>query len=391
MKLPFSEGPRSVTFECLKVSQPAGDFFAAVMKYSILRDIAYFDVRRILQEDRDIERYLGIQRPLNDSRVRDLQRYVSFYDATFPTSIIIAVDADAASYSEQAREMTLSNVIREAPEDSILFQHIARVIDGQHRIAGLADYNGPNFDLLVTILVGFDIAQQAQIFATVNLEQTKVNRSLAYDLFALSEHRSPQKTCHNVVVALDQDATGPFYRRIKRLGTATHGRIGETLTQATFVEALLKLISRNPNQDRDTLLRNRPIRAATDQELKVTPLRNLFISGQDVTIAKIIWNYFEAVRERWPLAWNAGGAGYILNRTNGFRALMRLFKPLYLSLTNPGGVVEHGGYERFFAEMTLTDQDFQSSNFPPGSSGEAALVDRFRQELHDHQLLVENF
>src|SRR5205807_10137180 len=136
--------------------------------------------------------------------------------------------------------------------------------------------------LAVTLLVGFDIAQQAQIFATVNLEQTKVNRSLAYDLFELSERRSPQKTCHNVVVILDQDRAGPFYHRIKRLGSATAGRIGETLTQATFVEALLRLISRDPNEDRDTLLRGRSIPLALPDQLKTLPLRNLFLKGDDV-------------------------------------------------------------------------------------------------------------
>ena len=68
------------------------------------------------------------------------------------------------------------------------------MIDGQHRIAGLYKYEGEvGFDINVTIFVGTDIADQAQIFSTVNLEQTKVNRSLAYDLFALAHSRSPKK------------------------------------------------------------------------------------------------------------------------------------------------------------------------------------------------------
>jgi len=242
---------------------------------------------------------------LNPARVRELDKYVRFYDATFPTAIIIAVDADAASFSETRREMTLCNVIRDTRENSILFKQIARVLDGQHRIDGLSEYNGPDFDLNVTVFVGIDIAQQAQIFATVNLEQTKVNKSLAYDLFELSASRSPQKTCHNVVVALDQDPSSPFHHMIKRLGTATEGRIGETLTQATFVEALLKLISFDPRQDRDVLLRGRSIPAANQAQLRDLPLRNLFIQDGDLLIAKVIWNYFEAVRRRWPLAWKS--------------------------------------------------------------------------------------
>jgi DGQHR domain-containing protein len=377
----FIEDAKSVAFPCLKLTQPVGDFFVGVIGFKDLREISYFDVRRVLQEERDVERYLGIQRPLNDARVRDLQKYVTFYDATFPTSIIIAVDADAASYSEERREMTLGNVIHDTRDDSILFRHIARVLDGQHRIAGLFEYEGPEFDLSVTVFVGIDIAQQAQIFSTVNLEQTKVNKSLAYDLFELSSSRSPQKTCHNVAVALDQDITSPFHHRIKRLGTATVGRIGETLTQATFVESLLKLISTDPRQDRDILLRHRPMPLATAQELTIQPLRNLFIKGDDLSIAKIMWNYFEAVRRRWPIAWASSDRGYILNRTNGFRALMRVFRPIYLELGGPGDVVDHTRYEALFESMAITDEDFHISNFPPGSSGEAALVQQFTAEL----------
>ena len=55
----------------------------------------------------------------------------------------------------------------------MLFRNIARVIDGQHRIAGLMEYNGEEFDVSVTILVDFDIAEQAHIFSTVNFVSNK--------------------------------------------------------------------------------------------------------------------------------------------------------------------------------------------------------------------------
>lgn len=377
----FIEDARSVSFPCLKLSQPVGDFFIRVIGHKVLTEISYFDVRRVLQEERDVERYFGIQRPLNDARACGTCRNTSTFTMQhFQRRSSLQSMPTRPVFPKKATR-TLSNVIRDTRENSILFRHIARVLDGQHRIAGLSDYNGPEFDLNVTIFVGIDIAQQAQIFSTVNLEQTKVNKSLAYDLFELSASRSPQKTCHNVVVALDQDPTSPFYHRIKRLGTATAGRIGETLTQATFVESLLRLISADPRQDRDNLLRRRPIPPATAQELAQLPLRNLFLKGDDISIAKIIWAYFEAVRNRWPTAWDSSDRGYILNRTNGFRALMRVFRPIYLALGRPGDVVEHTRYEALFSTTAIKDGDFHISEFPPGSSGEAALVQRFTAEL----------
>src|SRR5690606_13459203 len=99
---------------------------------------------------------------------------------------------------------------------------------------------GEPFQINVSIFVGIDLPEQAKIFATVNLAQTKVNKSLVYDLEALARKRNPYKTCHHVAVALDSNEDSPLYQRIKRLGVATPGRAYEPLTQASFVEALVK-------------------------------------------------------------------------------------------------------------------------------------------------------
>jgi len=377
----MTETPHSVSFPCLKVSQPIGDFFVGVMSYRVIRKIAKFDVRRVLQAHRDVERYLGIQRPLNDARVADLQAYVKYYDATFPTSIILAVEPECATYDYDKRLMTLSNYVAQDGSRAILFRQIARVLDGQHRIAGLFDYEGNDFDLSVTLFVGIDIAEQAQIFSTVNLEQTKVNRSLAYDLFALANSRSPQKTGHNVVVALDQDESSPFYRRIKRLGVATEGRYGETLTQATFVECLMRYISEEPRGDRDMLLRGGTLPPANADVLRKLPLRNLFVAGRDLDIAQIMWNYFDAVRNTWSKAWDFGGRGLMLNKTNGFRALMRVFRGIYLDLGRPGEIVTSGEFRKTFSRTSTSDDYFNIDNFPPGSTGEARLAKHLSLDL----------
>ncbi|MGO8866364.1 MAG: DGQHR domain-containing protein [Alphaproteobacteria bacterium] len=179
-----------VRFPALRVRQPIGDIYLARMTSDQIQRITRFDVRRRIQEERDIERYLGIQRPLDDKRVKSLKRYVNYADATFPTSIIIAVDADYADFSEKTSELILSNTRKDADKPDTSMVGLCRVIDGQHRIAGLEGFVGENFDVLVSVFVGSDISDQAYIFATVNLEQNKVNRSLAYDLFELARIRS---------------------------------------------------------------------------------------------------------------------------------------------------------------------------------------------------------
>lgn len=377
-----TEDERSVTFSCLKIRQPIGEFFIAVIRSDILCEIAKFDVRRVLQDERDIERYLGIQRPLKGKRVNDLEKYVRYFDATFPTSIIISVEAECAYYDENSNTMTLSNINRETLGDSVAFEGIARVLDGQHRIAGLFGYDGHEFYLTVTIFVGIDIADQAQIFSTVNLEQTKVNKSLAYDLFALAISRSPQKTCHNVAVALDQDPTSPFHKSIKRLGVATEGRFTETITQATFVESLLKYMSKDPRTDRDILLRGKTLKKANAEELEKLPLRNLFIEEKDMIIADLIRNYFSAVDKMWPVAWDFTGRGLMLNKTNGFKALMRVFRPAYRQFAAPGEIVETDQFLTLFRKSDLKDKDFTTDRFAPGTSGESELYRTLLRELH---------
>ncbi len=139
-------------------------------------------------------------------------------------------------------------------------------------------------------------------FSTVNLAQTRVSPSLAYDLFSFAKSRSPQKTCHNIAVALDQHEKSPFYQRIKRLGVATDGRFNETLTQSTFVRALMPYVSAEPMLDRDALLRGKTLLAASKSELERLIFRNMFLEEKD-EIMDVVWNYFSAVRERWSDAW----------------------------------------------------------------------------------------
>jgi len=361
----------------LKAEQPIGDIFIATVDFKLVQQMTFFDVRRRIQEDRDVERYLGIQRPLRDERVRDLMAYVNYIDATFPTSIILAVESDYVTYDEKKSELIISNTRKGDKRPDVAFSNLFRVIDGQHRIAGLQGYKGERFDVLVSIFVGCDIADQAHIFATVNLEQTKVGKSLAIDLFDLAKTRSPIKTCHNIAVALDTTKASPFFHRIKRLGVATEGREpvgpGETITQATFVNALVGYISDDPKEDRDVLLRGQKLESVIDQESRRLCFRNMFIKEKDVEIGRIIEQYFLAVKRRWPSAWDAGGEGLMLNRTNGFRALMRIFGRAYNYLAAPGDFVKVDAFFELFRRVRVEPNHFSVDRFKPGSSGESDL------------------
>ncbi|MGA3161927.1 MAG: DGQHR domain-containing protein [Terracidiphilus sp.] len=372
------EDERSFSIPVLKVKQPIGEFFIGVMDAERLCEITDFDVRRLIRE-RDFERYLGIQRPLDAKRVKEIKQYVTTLDACFPTSVILSVRADCANYDENSGKLTFSNFMDpEDPERSVLYRQIARVIDGQHRIEGLKDSKDAVFQINISVFVDIDVSLEGYIFSTVNLAQTKVNRSLAFDLFELAKSRSPQKLCHNTAVALDRDEKSAFYKSIKRLGVATDGRFYETITQATFVESLMRYVSRDPMKDRDIYLRGGTPTKASVEESKTLIFRNMFIDNRDLEIVDVLWNYFEAVRTRWQTAWGSRARGDMLNKTNGFRALMRFLRPAYLSIVkNVGEVPNKAQFDAIFGQMRLEDVNFKIENYPAGTSGEAALYKAF--------------
>jgi DGQHR domain-containing protein len=349
-----------ISFKCLQVIQPIGKFYIGVIDSRDLANIAFADVRRIEQEERAVDKYLGIERPLSRSRVEEIKSYVKTVDATFPTSIIVAVSSEDASFDSKTNTMKIRRD-----------EKVAKVIDGQHRIAGLEGYDKGEFQLNLTIFIDMDMEDQAMVFATINLTQTRVSKSLMYDLYDFAKARSPQKTCHNIAKLLNSRDGSPFQNKIKILGLAT-GKPEESITQATFVERLMQYISRNPMLDRDLLKRGKDIERAKGKDLDILIFRNMFIDGRDGGIARNTWNFFKTVEKRWPEAWPVVKPGNILNRTNGFSALMSFLQDVYVHLDKPDIISIEECY-KIFRKIKISDDDFTSEDYLPGTSGERKL------------------
>jgi DGQHR domain-containing protein len=382
-------------FPVIRVRQPIGEFFVGAVPYDLLIKICDFDIRRLLRTDH-FENFLGIQRELDPKRVKIIEQYVHTVDATFPTGVILSVREQSAELeflpkaaargkdvSSDVVILKLSNTPASEADDEherVLSSQIATVIDGQHRIEALKSLERGEFYVNVAIFIGLDKATEAEVFSTVNLAQTKVNKSLVYDLFSYTENRSPEKSCHEVAIVLDSEKSSPFYRRIKRLGVSTDGRFGETLSQAAFVRGLLRHITRDPLADRDIGKRSGRWTEVSPDEFEKFIMRPFFVADEDEKIADVLWNYFDAVRDRWPDAWAASGAGYILNKTTGYLALMRFFRDAYLHSTKKPIVVEKSVFLKLFAKSKIKDDDFSKEVFVPGSSGEGKLYRTLKHE-----------
>jgi len=360
--------PDAIEFKAVEVAQPIGSFYVGAIDSRDLVEISWADVQRI--GDREFEESLGIQRELSGDRVVELQKYVNTVDATFPTGIILSVRGQHAEYDQDSSSFR----IERAP-------NVAKIIDGQHRIAGLRAFAGDVFQCNVVIFVDMELEDQAMVFATINLKQTRVSKSLAYNLFEYATSRSPQKTCHDIAKLLNR-SMGPFHDRIKILGKAIPGLAGQTLTQAAFVDRLLQLISPEPDRDRDVIKRYGSDRLERLPGGSRLIFRDLFIQGQDAAIAVVVENYFSSVARQWPNAWASSEQGQILGRTTGFAALMRLLPEVILALRKqPEDFLDSESFDSVFQTSPLQDSQFTTDNYQAGTSGESQLARDLRASL----------
>ncbi|MCW7503578.1 DGQHR domain-containing protein [Leptospira paudalimensis] len=370
--------------KCIEINQPIGTFYICSINWHDLVGITQTDIRRIEKESSndDFERVIGIQRELSQHRVKEIGLYVQNVDATFPSSIILSIKQfDHNSNKENIvinKEKTKLKILKK--------ENIANVIDGQHRIEGLKSaflsplFPAPStFELNVTIFVDMDIEDQAMVFATINKSQTKVNKSIVYDLYEYTKSRSPQKTCHNIVKLLNSEKGSPFKDKIKILGKADD-KYRETITQATLVDCILQYVSENPPRDRLLLRKKMKIESVNQKNSAKYIFREYFLEENDAFIAKIIWNYFSAVSQKWPEAWDSNIKGNILNRTTGIIALFKFLGPVYNELKVKNKIPSVKDFFDLLNKAKIKSTDFTPQKFAPGSSGHSTLFLLLKKE-----------
>src|SRR5690606_31010301 len=168
--------------------------------------------------------------------------------------------------------------------------------------------------------------------------------------------------------------------RIKILGKA-EGEGPELITQAAFVDRVIRLISGKPAaamDDKDRLKRGKKLVPADNRNAQRLVFRNFFIGEADERIAKVLWNYFVAVSDRWRVAWQNMDRGNVLPRTTGFAGLMRFLPHALGYIDGLGRVPSKREFLEMFEKVRIGDEDFNTDNYKPGSSGEGQLVRDFK-------------
>lgn len=300
----------TITLYIIRITQPIGDFYISKISPSALLDMSFVDRRRIENDDE----FLGIQRELKQTKINQIKTYLKSIDATFPNSIILnTTDAFVVNETNNMLELRI---------DPSTFT----IIDGQHRLEGFRDNPVANFELIVSIFKNLELHEQANIFSTINSQQTKVDPSLNLNLELNSKVYTPRKMMIEVAQSFNYDKDSPWFNSIKFGGSGYNGFI----TLSAFVSPLLDLTfpENEYYQIRNALMENERVSELPDFGINSERyiFWTLYKRKEAHIVYKILYNYFNAIKTLLPDDWLNENS--ILNKTTGYNAIIKLFKDI---------------------------------------------------------------
>lgn len=208
------------------------------------------------------------QRRTDDSRIREIKGFIKssilrqqsgeIVATIFPTAVLLSTQIDDTRFE----------LHKTYPIDSdLFFCNTLYIVDGQHRLMAMRElYSDCSNNLFpseeeevvleylksyvfnCTLLLNFDMWEQALVFADVNFKQKKVDKSLYYTIYGMNYSTNPADynrnyiyIAHNLVKFMNTYEQSPLRGCIMMLGTRQSNRRG-FITQACLAEALMKNI-----------------------------------------------------------------------------------------------------------------------------------------------------
>lgn len=387
-----------ITVPALKITQPLGVFYVTKLSAQLLLDVTYSDPLRATGEANETLLYplRGSQREEKEIRLREIGRFIETAEAAFPNSIILAANyKEDGSLEENPKRHWRVN---ESPDSNDCVRLIiptpdklASIIDGQHRLHGFekAARERRDMELLCAVYLDLPYPYQAYIFATINFNQKKVDKSLAYQLFAINldeeppESWAPEKTAVFLSRKLNVEEDSPFYQRIIVaaqdefvLFVNRPKNVDWVVSTATVVEGILRLFSSNPKKDRDIMhkqtIEGGRLRSVLGDDR--TPLRKYFLETNDIVIYTAVKNFFLAVKE---VFWSSASESSYITKTVGIQALFDVLKLLLIKHLEEKKNLK---VEYFINHLRLASQiDFSTPEFQASGIGKS----RIRQAISE--------
>lgn len=165
---------KTVRFKTLECTQNDKTFFVSILPNDVLRSICF-----VSRRDEDPEK--GFQRTLNETRAKDIARYLDELKGTIPSALILSAQ-DNARFAYDSNKGELSFVTN---SNSFM------VLDGQHRLYGLIKAT-KNYSIPVIIFNKLNTAQEVNLFIDINTTQKGVPTTLLL-VIKISQVEKPKK------------------------------------------------------------------------------------------------------------------------------------------------------------------------------------------------------
>lgn len=159
---------KTVRFKTLECTQNNQTFYISVLPNDVLKSICF-----VSRRDEDSEQ--GFQRTLNESRAKDIARYLDEQLGTIPSALILSAQ-DNARFAFDATRNEISFLTN---PNSFM------VLDGQHRLYGLLK-SIKKYVIPVIIFNKLNTTQEVNLFIDINTTQKGVPTTLLLDIKNLS-------------------------------------------------------------------------------------------------------------------------------------------------------------------------------------------------------------
>lgn len=357
----------------LKVRQELAECWVASLPASLLLDVCFSDVLAAEHTGDPAKPYVlgGVQREQREKRLQEIGDYIDRDDSAFPNSIILAanfrpsdgmieddpedqaledLEEAEASEGETSRDPNPDKVDRrwriEVVDDGCheliipTTDKLAAVVDGQHRLFGFTKAEVVarlGMELICAIYIDLPKPYQAQIFATINSNQKRVDKSLTYELFGYNigdedaSYWSPDKLAVFLTRRLGSDPNSPLHKRIviapkkdAPLAALTEHSSWKVST-AVIVEGIARLITSNPKTDANNLQTPHQVTRPQIEGRRRdrSPLRDAYLNEQDTVIYTMVLNFLIACDK---VFWSSATSGSFIFKTVGVQALFDILR-----------------------------------------------------------------
>lgn len=209
-------------YPALKCSQNNKDFYIAILPNNVLKEICFVSRR---EEDP----LKGFQRSLNESRAKDIAKYLDELDGVIPSALIL-------SAQENVRFSFNKNEIAFVEQKNGFM-----VLDGQHRLFGLIKAEKKH-EIPVVIFKGLNTSEEVNLFIDINTTQKGVPTTLLIDIKNLAGSETKKEEKQRIVFdRLNENSvlTGLLSPNKSRVGRITRVAFNSA-TSDIFENGLLK-------------------------------------------------------------------------------------------------------------------------------------------------------